>query len=99
MKDKLVDVFKGHIVEINEDTFDVDCEDREGSRHFIEFFTNVIEEKYEERLKVGNWITFIVTEQTCKLNLARLRYWTQEEIDEAKKKAEELAELFEDLWE
>ena len=88
--DRLIDVLKGHITEIDGDTVYVDMEGRDGTRHFIELYKDRIN-KYKDRVFVGNWLNIIITEYRCKVNLARPRYWTQEELDKAKKWAEEFS--------
>lgn len=96
-KDKLLELFKGHIFEVTDTTFWVDVEDRDGQRSHMEIFIDKIPEKYQERIFEGNYFTFIITEQRHKMNVGRIRYWTQEMLDEAEKKAEEINKIL--LWE
>lgn len=88
--DKLLELFKGYIFEVTDTSFWVDVEDRVGQRSHMEISIDKIPEKYRERIFEGNYFTFIITEQRHKMNLGRIRYWTQEMLDEAERKAEEL---------
>ena len=45
-KDKLLEVFKGHIFEVTNSSFWVDVEDRAGQRSHMEIFSDKIPEKY-----------------------------------------------------
>ncbi len=89
-KDKLLELFKGHVFEVTDTTFWVDVEDRAGQRSHMEISTDKIPERYQERIFEGNYFTFIITERCYKMNLGRIRYWTQEMLDEAERKAEEI---------
>lgn len=89
-KDKLLELFKGNIFEVTDTTFWVDVEDSDGRRSHMEINIDKIPEKYQERIFEGNYFTFIITEQRHKMNLGRIRYWTQEMLDEAERKAEEI---------
>lgn len=89
-KDKLLELFKGHVFEVTDTTFWVDVEDRAGQRSHMEIYKDKIPEKYQERIFEGNYFTFIITEQRNKLNLGRIRYWTQEMLDEVEIKAKEI---------
>lgn len=96
-KDKLLEVFTGTVFEVTDMTFWVDVEDRSGQRSHMEIEKGKIPEKYQERIFEGNYFTFIITEQRHKMNVRRIKYWTQEEIDEAKRLAEEWSKTLQ--WE
>ena len=95
-KDKLLELFKGKVIEVTDTTFWVDVDDRAGLRSYMEINKDKIPEKYQERIFEGNYFNFIITEHRHKLNLGRIRYWTQEMLDEAEKKAKEIHKLL--LW-
>lgn len=76
MKDKLLELFKGHVIDLEHDSFWVDVEDTSGNRSHINIWNNSIPYEHRDRIFIGNYFNFIITKKRHKMNLGRIRYWT-----------------------
>lgn len=89
----VVEVFEGFVLDINKDTFWGRFEDLDGNLEEAEFITDrvLLKDEDKEFLQEGAYFTVIFyNNETFDFNFIK-EVWTQEQIDEAKKEAEELS--------
>ena len=95
----VIEHFQGYVTGVGEDTFWGRYEDIAGQEEEAEFITEKVlfTDEDKEWLQEGAYFDMIFyNNETFEFKFIK-EYWTQEDIDRAKKEAEELVKFFKEL--